>query len=185
MNKILISILTVLLISSCATAQKSGSYTEDLSVHRPTYQPADVKKENKEKTPEKTAKKDNKKVEKSGKNRNEQLQQISDSVIVKNQSILYANGFRVQVYSGTDKTKAMEARKMVLKRFPTINVHFIYHQPDWRIRVGDYDNRLEIQKVYYELKMDFPNALIVPDQIYISTEKTTVKLSEEPVIETK
>lgn len=167
-------------IATNSHAQKN-TYSEDLTVHQYNFTPvnfntqSEIKKDQSETKPSKY----------SGKSRNEQLQQISDSVIARNKSLTYANGFRVLVYSGTDRVKAMECRKTVLKRFPIAHVYAIYHQPDWRIKVGDYDNRLEIQKMYTDLQMDFPNAMIVPDQIFISTDKPAAKLQEEPTIEVK
>jgi hypothetical protein len=177
-----IFICLILLSGKFSIAQKN-TYTEDLSVHTYTFEK--VVFETTPKELKKDTVKDKKQSIYSGKNRNEQLAQLSDSVIAKNKNLIYSTGFRVLVYSGADRVKAMDCRKQVLKKYPTTHVYAIYHQPDWRIKVGDYDNRLEIQKIYSELLVDFPSAMIVPDQIFISTDKPAAKLQEEPILEEK
>jgi hypothetical protein len=180
-KKIIYSLIFTCFIAGYQAIAQKNTYSEDLSVHTYTFEPINI-------APNTELKKDTAKQKGgkfSGKSRNEQLQLVTDSVISKNKNLTYSTGYRVLVYSGPDRVKAMECRKTVLKRFPKVHVYAIYHQPDWRIKVGDYDNRLEIQKMYTDLQADFPNAMIVPDQIFISTDKPAAKLQEEPILEVK
>jgi len=73
----------------------------------------------------------------------------------------------VQIYTGTSREEATKARNRSYARFPDVTPHFDYTQPNFRVRVGDFLDRLEAQRVYAGLLAEFPNALIVPDRIEI------------------
>ncbi|MBL7923162.1 MAG: SPOR domain-containing protein, partial [Bacteroidia bacterium] len=52
-------------------------------------------------------------------------------------------GFRIQVYFGTERNKAQEIRAEFLQVFPDCPAYLVYHQPNFKVRVGDFRNRLE------------------------------------------
>jgi len=95
------------------------------------------------------------------------LNVILDTIAVRNRNIRFAQGYRVQIYTGTNREEATKARNRSYARFPDVTPHFDYTQPNFRVRVGDFLDRLEAQRVYAGLLAEFPNALIVPDRIEI------------------
>ena len=95
------------------------------------------------------------------------LNVILDTIAIRNRNIRFAQGYRVQIYTGTNREEATKARNRSYARFPDITPHFDYTQPNFRVRVGDFVDRLEAQRVYAGLLAEFPNALIVPDRIEI------------------
>jgi len=95
------------------------------------------------------------------------LNVILDTIAIRNRSIRFAQGYRVQIYTGTNREEATKARNRSYARFPDVTPHFDYTQPNFRVRVGDFLDRLEAQRVYAGLLAEFPNALIVPDRIEI------------------
>jgi hypothetical protein len=95
------------------------------------------------------------------------LNVILDTIAVRNRSIRFAQGYRVQIYTGASREEATRARNRSYAKFPDITPHFDYTQPNFRVRVGDFLDRLEAQRVYAGLLAEFPNALIVPDRIEI------------------
>jgi hypothetical protein len=43
----------------------------------------------------------------------------------------------------------------------------VYNQPTFRVKVGDFVDRLDAQRVYAGLLADFPNAMVVQDKVEI------------------
>jgi|694.fasta_scaffold103982_3 hypothetical protein len=74
-------------------------------------------------------------------------------------------GYRIQIYSNSDRKMANEIRTKCLQLYPDIDVHLIYQQPSFKVRVGDFRNRIEAYPVYRDLLKSFDNVLIVPDRI--------------------
>jgi len=77
--------------------------------------------------------------------------------------ITYTQGYRVQLYSGNDmkSSASIESRAKSLVR--GYKVYRDYNSPTWKVRVGDFIDRLSAEQLYQKLKKNFPNALIVPD----------------------
>lgn len=74
-------------------------------------------------------------------------------------------GFRVQVYYGSQRSKAMEIRTEVLKKFPQSAAYIIYQQPNFKVRLGDFKTRLEAMKLLDEVRHDYGQAFIVKDEV--------------------
>ncbi|MFN3528823.1 MAG: SPOR domain-containing protein [Bacteroidia bacterium] len=77
-------------------------------------------------------------------------------------------GFRVQVYSGSNRQQAMLIRTEVLENYPEYAAYLIYKQPNFRVRVGDFKNRFEAQKLLDALKPMYPASFIVPDEVLLN-----------------
>lgn len=74
-------------------------------------------------------------------------------------------GFRVQIYFGGQRNKANEIKAEFLKKFPDEMAYLIYQQPNFKIRVGDFRDRLKAQQFYLKLLPIFNTAFIVKDEI--------------------
>lgn len=74
-------------------------------------------------------------------------------------------GFRIQIYSNSDRKTATDIRTKALQTLPESEVYLIYQQPYFRVRVGDFRNRFEAYSVYRKLLNEFESVLIVPDKI--------------------
>lgn len=74
-------------------------------------------------------------------------------------------GYRVQIYFGGQRNKANEIKTEFLKKYPEENAYLIYQQPNFKIRVGDFRDRLQAQEFYLKLLPDFNTAFIVKDDI--------------------
>ncbi|MCX6259158.1 MAG: SPOR domain-containing protein [Bacteroidia bacterium] len=61
------------------------------------------------------------------------------------------NGYRIQIYSGSNKKEALKAKSDFLQAYDNITIYLIYEQPNYKIRVGDFRNRVEPQKLYHSL----------------------------------
>jgi len=95
------------------------------------------------------------------------LNQTLDSVFVKNKQIKYAQGYRVLVYSGTDKLLINQIKQKVYKQFPDIELYSIFKQPEYRISFGDFIDKIQANNYLTKILPVIPDALIVQEQINI------------------
>ncbi len=76
-------------------------------------------------------------------------------------------GYRVQLFFGNQREKAYEMRSEYLRLFPGGVAHVLYHQPNFKLRVGDCRTRLEAMKLLQDVKPYFGGAFIVKDDIAV------------------
>ena len=160
--------MALLLLASCKGGSKvtSSSSTpkkveEDLSkyVYQPKATTTSVKTENP------TA------VNLSGitfdKQINGHMNAIMDSIAVSNRRYHSAPGYRIMVYSGNSSIESADVRKEVYEWSREYEVYTQYKQPAFRVKVGNFEDRISANYVFSDLVKFFPNAVIIPDQIEI------------------
>jgi len=77
-------------------------------------------------------------------------------------------GFRIQIFSDSgnnSKNQAQATSDEFITKFPNINAYLSFKSPNYRVRVGDFRNRLDAQKFLLEITSDYPNAFIISDKI--------------------
>lgn len=74
-------------------------------------------------------------------------------------------GYRIQIFFGSDRKEANEVRTKFLQLFPETEAYLVYQAPYFKVRVGDYRNQLEAQSVYRSVLNQFEKVFIVPDKI--------------------
>lgn len=74
-------------------------------------------------------------------------------------------GFRLQVYNGTDRNEANKVKTELLQLYPDQDVYLKYEQPRFKVRIGNFRNKIEAQKLYHDLKVAYEGVFIVPDKI--------------------
>ena len=83
-------------------------------------------------------------------------------------------GYRIQIYSGTGNNARNEARQIqsrFMSLFPDIPAYMIYHEPYFKIRIGDFRNKSEGLKIKKLIHSEFPDCYFV-----IETEMSMPKL---------
>lgn len=93
------------------------------------------------------------------------LDTLAENTIKTNKQKNTYSGYRIQIYFGSSREKANEAKSKFLKQYPDVRAYLIYEQPYFKIRVGDFRNRFEAQKLYYNLVDKFSSVLLVPDRV--------------------
>ena len=101
---------------------------------------------------------------------------ITSTVKAKNASgksglIRSGRGFRVQIYNGNDRDKAIQTKIDFMRRFPNTRTYMTYIQPQFRVKVGDFRTRADAQKFAQQLNGVYSPIMIVPDIIVINTLK--------------
>lgn len=169
---VVLSLILIGILDSCVSGKAAskttntvGSFKDDVSAFRPVYVAS-----NDVKTTDPVPVSETSKPTVKGKpvgDITQKLNVILDTIAGTNKNIRYAQGYRVQIYSGNSSEDANRARDKSYSLFPDITPHIVYIQPNFRVKVGDFIDKLEAQRVYVALKIDFPTALIVPERIEI------------------
>ena len=86
--------------------------------------------------------------------------------------IYSGHGYRVQIYSGSDRNKATSTKIDFMRRNPGVRTYLSYTSPQFRVKVGDYRSRGEAEKMYQQVEGRYKPCMIVPDIILINTLNT-------------
>lgn len=165
-------ILLFFAISSCVRSvpnttqqadKKITSYEEDLSTVRPKYDQEDIKE------------KANDKVEKPKDvlkfnseeplNDNKEINVVLDQIKEKNKSLTESQGFRISIFSGNNRGNFESAKSYILQHYPELESYESYSQPTYKVKVGDFMNRMDAERYYASLVSRFPTAKIMMDKI--------------------
>jgi len=79
-----------------------------------------------------------------------------------------AKGFRVQIYYGPDRKKAIEIKKSFMRLYPTVHSYLIYNAPSFRVKVGNYRNRGDAEVMLKAVRPEYSPVMIVPDNVSVS-----------------
>jgi hypothetical protein len=165
-------ILLIVFAAGCApkttttsTSTNTGKYSEDLSIWRPkdSMPPDTIKNRSTQNT---QIQKSTALVEAKFTVNNE-LDTVLDSIGRINKANGVIDGFTIQVYSGVKREEALNANKEISVALPDLDSDVQYVQPNFRVRVGKYYDRLEAQKDFLAIKKHFPNAIVIPERIPI------------------
>ena len=76
-----------------------------------------------------------------------------------------ANGFRVQIYFGSNRQAAYNAQEKFKEEYPELHTYITYSEPNFRVHAGDFRTRLEAEKLQKEITDMFPILFIIPEKI--------------------
>jgi hypothetical protein len=161
--------IAIVLLAGCAapkntTVSSQGQgYSEDLSIWRPKSTAA----ENPTTTNGTTEIKQTQYVEPKYAV-NKQLDTVLDSIDRFNIARKFVDGFTIQVYTGLKREDALNTKKSLATSFPDLVSEVEYAQPNFRVKVGRYFNRIDAQRDYILVKKNFPTAIVIPDKVAIN-----------------
>ncbi|OKS89571.1 hypothetical protein RG47T_5055 [Mucilaginibacter polytrichastri] len=81
------------------------------------------------------------------------------------QSGFSSSGYRVQVYTGSNRAAAYKAQAKFQQNYPDISAYITYREPDFKVRVGDFRTRIEATRMMEQLKPWFPLMFIITEKI--------------------
>jgi len=93
------------------------------------------------------------------------LDSLVEKNIEENRSHQTMDGYRIQLFSGSERNNANALKAKFKQDFPDEPSYLIYQQPYFKLRVGDYRNFIEAQQMYLQLQKVYDQLLIVPDKI--------------------
>jgi hypothetical protein len=74
-------------------------------------------------------------------------------------------GYRLQLYFGGNRNEAAEIKARFASLYADYNAYLIYQQPYFKLRVGDFRNRITAGNFQKIILKDFPAVFIVKDDI--------------------
>jgi hypothetical protein len=98
---------------------------------------------------------------------NKRLDAILDTIAMHNKSIKFTNGFRIQIYVGNDRKAADDAKIYTYQKYPEIFPYLSYQQPIYKVKIGDFLNRMDAERYFADIKDLYPSAMILPDRVEI------------------
>ena len=96
---------------------------------------------------------------------NPDLDTLVQRNIESNQITNGIQGYRVQIFFGSDRKGANDARTQFLQLYPNTEAYLLYQQPNFKVRVGDFRTQQEAQALFKELLHHFERVFLVPDKI--------------------
>ncbi|MFK7952145.1 MAG: SPOR domain-containing protein [Ekhidna sp.] len=157
-----LALFTILIGCKAAvpTTDSNNIYKEDLSVLR-----ADVSEQ---KVSNDTAKKEivEEYVPLTGHIKAE-LDSIASISLEQNKKGKMVDGFVILVYSGNDRDEANNIRNQMYQNFSDLKPKVSYHQPSFRVKAGQFEDRLEGTRICAEVKKEFSRALLVPERFRV------------------
>ena len=164
----------LLLLSACMSgkSQRSTSkqtYKEDLSEVRPKYRDGKDNK-NPNEVSVKAKSTDDKNNIVVQKDVTKLLNTRLDTLGQRNKRLKLAQGYRVLVYTGNSSEEMKKVKLRLRSLLHDVSVYDEFKQPTFRVKAGDCFSRLEAYYVLNKIHKDFPNAIVVPDQINILKE---------------
>lgn len=76
-----------------------------------------------------------------------------------------ASGFRVQIFSSTDRKTAYAEQSKFKALYPAIRSYISYAEPYYKLRVGDFRTRLEAEKLINKLRPSYEGLFIFAEPI--------------------
>jgi hypothetical protein len=74
-------------------------------------------------------------------------------------------GYRLQIFYDQEKNSVNQKRADYLARYKNEPAYINYKAPNFRLRVGDFRTRLQAENFMNEIKVDWPDAIVVEDDI--------------------
>ncbi len=88
-------------------------------------------------------------------------------IVENNKKIAEGAGFRIQVFSGNNRSDYENAKSFLLRNFSKLEIYESYSQPTYRIKVGDFVSYQDAEKQAALLKQRFGNPRVISDKINI------------------
>ncbi|WP_162556034.1 SPOR domain-containing protein [Reichenbachiella versicolor] len=142
----------------------TASYEEDLSIYRKEYA---VKDDNSNTKPVKQEEEFVKPDIEPTNHIREELDSIRQIIIAQSKDTRYVEGWTIQLYSGNNRDKANEYKRRAYELVEGVRPRVSYEQPNYKVRMGQYFDRLEANADYTLVKSNFGRAVLVPFKINI------------------
>jgi hypothetical protein len=100
--------------------------------------------------------------------------QIEINEITTRNSRRSAQGYRIQVISTNNRTKALEAKTKIYQRFPELKTYLMYQSPFFKLKVGNFLDRQDAESYRQDIMRLFPSGVyVVRDVVEVKPETTT------------
>ena len=94
-----------------------------------------------------------------------ELDSINQLIIETNKKRRIWDGYVIQVYRGNSRADANKAKENIEDFFPDLDAEVSYRQPTYRVKAGQYFDRLKATRKYQEVLKLYPRALLLPEKL--------------------
>lgn len=98
-------------------------------------------------------------------NQSSSISQMMDSFIANNRAEETIKGWRIQIITTDDRRKMENARSKFRSMYPNVKESWTHVAPYYRVKIGAYENKLQLMGFLLELKEDFPGVIPIRDDI--------------------
>ncbi len=74
--------------------------------------------------------------------------------------------YYIQIYNGPDVNKAKRILKEFVSRYPNSKAFVTWENPEYKVWVGEYFTRFEVERAMLLIRDEFPDAMIVFPRIH-------------------
>ncbi len=74
-------------------------------------------------------------------------------------------GYRIQIIITDKRVDAKKAKEKFINMFPKCPAYLLFDSPHFKIRVGDFKNKIEAQALLFKLIEEYPTLFLVDDMI--------------------
>jgi len=97
--------------------------------------------------------------------------QIEINEVTTRNSRRSAHGYRIQVISTNNRTKALEAKTRIYQRFPELKTYLMYQSPFFKLKVGNFLAREDAEEYLQDILVLFPSGVyVVRDTVEVKPE---------------
>jgi len=78
------------------------------------------------------------------------------------------DGYRIQIFEESGNKSSTRAREVMAEfstKYPKIPVYLTWQAPNFKVRVGDFETRMEAEGFLNKLKRSYPIAWVISDKI--------------------
>ena len=99
---------------------------------------------------------------------NAQVEQRLRDQAYTNQNVKYTQGYRILVYLGIERDKAMAIRRTIIGRYPDETDYMTFKSPVYRLYIGDYLTKLEAARGLARLRGLAPKLELESTQVMLN-----------------
>ena len=96
------------------------------------------------------------------------ITRLVDKHIEINRATPTIDGWRIQLFATTDRSKIEGARSTFTNRYPNIPIDWVHASPWYRLRAGAFATKLDATRTLNSLKIYYPDAYLAKDKIKTS-----------------
>src|SRR5690606_39390579 len=91
---------------------------------------------------------------------------VSKVVEKKSGKRVKVRGFRVQVFSGRNRSDAYAVQARFQRSYKDIGAYVTYEEPNYRVKVGDFRSRSEATNFMRELRSQYTNVFVFTEDVW-------------------
>jgi len=77
-------------------------------------------------------------------------------------------GYRVQIIASAVRKVVLDTKANFSETYPSVKTYIIYQQPYFKLRVGDFETRIEAIQFMNKIDDVFPSSFVVQDDIKVT-----------------